>query len=78
MYILYFVLDVKDQRVILTGVFMHTEFSTQPPLLGPSHSLISLHTFYGQTERNKENSTFFCKNNKLEADSQVILVIKHI
>lgn len=50
----HFVFDLmRDQRVILTGVFMHTEFSTQPPLLGPSHSLISLHTLHKITERKK-------------------------
>lgn len=36
---------------ILTGVFIQTEFSTQPPLLGLSHSLISLHTLKGQTDK---------------------------
>lgn len=38
---------------ILTGVFIQTECSTQPPLLGPSHSLMSLHTLMGQTDRKK-------------------------
>lgn len=35
----------------LTGVFMQTEFTTHPPLLEPSHSLISLHTLIGKTGR---------------------------
>lgn len=33
---------------LLTGVFMQMEFSTQPPLLSPSHSSTSLQTLTKQ------------------------------
>ena len=48
---------VFTESIVLTGVFIQTEFSTQPPLLRPSHSLISLHTLTGQRDRKKHPVT---------------------
>lgn len=51
---------------VLTGVFIQTEFATQPPLLMPSHSSISLHTLIGKNDRKKMQKLPRASTSRLE------------